>query len=129
MPHLPRVDGSMLSMYLIDDHCFFRSSLRKVLEGFPRFAVVGEAPTAESSFEDAALYQAHIVFVDRWVPDVDGIILCHSLIDSLDVKCVLLSSPHLSNADRAAAAEAGVSACVLKGAGVEALLMAIGDLP
>ena len=116
-------------MYLIDDHCFFRSSLRKVLEGFPRFTVVGEALTAESSFEDATLYQAHIVLVDRWLPDADGIVLCGSLINSLDVKCVLLSSHHLSNADRAAAAEAGVSACVLKGTDVEALLLGIGDVP
>lgn len=112
-------------MFLIDDHALYRTGLREVIETEPGISVVGEAERGSGTLDQVVGSGAQIAMVDLRLPDVSGIEVCHELVAHGNVRCIVLTSFHASEADLVAATEAGASAYLVKGGSITQLLASI----
>jgi len=65
-----------ITVLLVDDHAFFRKSLRVLLEGTHRVKVVAEAENGKMAVELAGTFHPELVIMDVQMPLVDGIEAC-----------------------------------------------------
>ena len=62
-----------LHILIVDDFAPFRDVLRRLLNGFPAFKVVGEAPDGSAAIDLALLLGPQIVIMDVRMPRLGGV--------------------------------------------------------
>lgn len=121
------------SVFIVDDHAFFRAGLRSLLveHGFP---VVGEAASGEAALSLIERRQPDIVVMDLSMPGIAGVETTRELTRRLPEIVVLVVTVSAAEADVLDALEAGASGYLLKDSGAEEIVRAIeaameGDTP
>ena len=113
---------------LFDDHPVYRLGLRALLDSTDGFEVVGEAATgteAIAAFEDL---DPDVVVMDLRMPDLNGIEATKSILRSRPSAAVLVLTYSDEDHSLIDAVLAGARGYVLKDAGKDAILRAIGDV-
>jgi DNA-binding NarL/FixJ family response regulator len=121
------------SVFIVDDHSFFRAGLRSLLteHGFP---VVGEAGTGEAALPLIDRRRPDVVVMDLSMPGMSGVETTRELrrrFPSIEVLVVTVSA---GEADVLDALEAGAAGYLLKDSGPEEIVRALraaldGDTP
>jgi DNA-binding NarL/FixJ family response regulator len=121
------------SVFIVDDHSFFRAGLRSLLmeHGFP---VVGEAPTGEAAMPLIERRHPDIVVMDLSMPGMSGVEATRELRRRFPAIAVLVVTVSAGEVDVLDALEAGAAGYLLKDAGPEEIMRALqaavdGDTP
>lgn len=92
------------------------------------FEVVGQAANGAQAVEMAVGAKPDVVVLDYKMPGPDGLETTRRIREEIPNQTVILYSAYVDEGLRAQAREAGVSACIAKPAGVEALAAEISAL-
>jgi DNA-binding NarL/FixJ family response regulator len=65
-----------LRILIVDDHSFFRQTLKSYLEGAGVAAIIGEAADGEGAIEAVDCMQPQLVIMDINMPRLNGITAC-----------------------------------------------------
>jgi DNA-binding NarL/FixJ family response regulator len=121
------------SVFIVDDHSFFRAGLRSLLmeHGFP---VVGEAPTGVAAMPLIERRHPDIVVMDLSMPGMSGVEATRELRRRFPAIAVLVVTVSAGEVDVLDALEAGAAGYLLKDAGPEEIVRALeaavdGDTP
>ena len=100
-------------VFLVDDHPLVREGIRRLMEPEEGIVVVGEAGSAEESFEKVGAQAVDVVLMDIRLTGMDGIEATRRLrANHSDLKVIILSSFGKAYLDQAI--EAGASGYILK---------------
>ena len=115
-------------LLLVDDHTFFRTALRRLLDLQPDLKVCGEAPDLASAAEMAAQLEPDLILLDVSLGDADGLeLLPHLRRAGLKKTPVVVLSMH-EDADHVERAHAaGATAYVSKSRDASQLLAVVRD--
>ena len=115
----------MIRVLVVDDHPVLRAGLEAVLRAEPGFVPVGGAADGVQLRDLLSRTEPHVVVLDRYLDEEDGLELCRGLRAEAGAPEVVLytssTDPDLEGAARAA----GAYAVVEKGADVDQLFDAI----
>ena len=121
------------SVFIVDDHSFFRAGLRKVLaeHGFP---VVGEAPDGQAALSLVERRRPDLVVMDLSMPGMSGAEATREITRRLPSVAVLIMTVSIGEADVVAALEAGAAGYLLKDSEPAEIVRAVeaalsGDAP
>lgn len=118
----------MLGFFLVDDHEPVRRGLVDVLCADPELDCVGEAGSVAEAMTKIPAASPHVVVLDDWLPDGNGVELCRDLRSFMpDLRCLILTS-HTSDEALLYAILAGGSGYVLKDVKGMDLACAIKDV-
>ncbi|HBA88538.1 MAG TPA: response regulator [Geobacter sp.] len=102
-----------IRIMIVDDEVFFRQVLRDLLEKIG-FTVVGEAGDGEEAVAKYPALRPHVVIMDIYMPDKNGIDATRELV-ALDGNArVLVASASDFDSDTQAALDAGAKAILMK---------------
>ena len=102
-----------IRILIVDDEVFFRQVLRDVLEKIG-FTVVGEAADGSEAVEKYRTLRPHVVIMDIYMPDKNGIDATKEMV-ALDKNArVLIASASDFDSDTEAALAAGAKAILMK---------------
>lgn len=125
--------GARPSVFIVDDHAFFRAGLRSLLSehGFP---IAGEAASGEAALPLIERRQPDLVVMDLSMGGMSGIEATRELTRRFPGVIVVVVTVSASEADVLEALEAGASGYLLKDSGAEELVRALeaaadGDTP
>jgi DNA-binding NarL/FixJ family response regulator len=128
MPAEPRP-----SVFIVDDHPFFRAGLRKVLteHGFP---VVGEAPDGRAALPLVERRRPDLVVMDLSMPGMSGAETTREITRRVPSTAVLVVTVSTGEADVVEALEAGAAGYLLKDSEPAEIVRAVeaamsGDAP
>ena len=101
------------SVFIVDDHGFFRAGLRSVLgeHGFP---VVGEAPSGEAALPLIERRQPDLVVMDMSMPGMSGAEATREIMQRSPSTAVLVMTVSTGEADVLDALDAGAAGYLLK---------------
>jgi len=121
------------SVFIVDDHSFFRAGLRSLLSehGFP---VVGEAETGEAALALIERRRPDVVVMDLSMPGMSGVEATRELRKRFPSVAVLVVTVSAGEGDVLDALEAGAAGYLLKDSGPEEIVRALraaldGDTP
>ncbi|SFI71786.1 MULTISPECIES: response regulator [Microbacterium] len=115
----------MTSVLVLDDHDLMRRGIADTIDSAPDFRVVAEAASAHQALARTQATSPDLAVLDMRLPDGDGAQVCRSIrAFSPATRCVVISSVDDDTA-RAAAAEAGAAAFLLKSIRAADLLEAL----
>lgn len=92
------------------------------------FDIVGRAATAQEAMEQSVELAPDVVVMDYKMPDVDGLEATRRIREKLPDQQVILYTAFLTPGIIDEARKAGVTVCIPKGSGVEALATEISAL-
>lgn len=98
---------------IVDDELFFRQVLRAVLEKIG-FTVVGEAANGDEALQQYKVLRPHIVIMDIYMPDKNGIDATKELVAIDPNARVLVASASDFDSDIQAALDAGAKGNLMK---------------
>ena len=98
---------------IVDDEIFFRKVLRDLLEKIG-FTVVGEAGDGGEAVEKFKALRPHIVIMDIYMPDKNGIDATREMVAHDKNARVLVASASDFDSDSQAALDAGAKAILMK---------------
>ena len=101
------------SVFIVDDHSFFRSGLRSVLVE-RGFSVVGEAETGQAALPLIERRQPDVVVMDLSMPGMSGIEATRALTAQFPSIAVLVMTVSAADTDVLDALEAGAAGYLLK---------------
>lgn len=102
-----------IRILIVDDEVFFRKVLRDVLEKIG-FTVVGEAGDGSEAVEKYRTLRPHVVIMDIYMPDKNGIDATKEMV-ALDKNArVLIASASDFDSDTETALAAGAKAILMK---------------
>ncbi|MBJ6799876.1 response regulator [Geomonas propionica] len=102
-----------VKILIVDDEIFFRQVLRAVLEKIG-FTVVGEAGDGAEALERYRALRPHIVIMDIYMPDMNGIDATKNLLAFDPNARVLMASASDFDSDTQAALDAGAKGILMK---------------
>ena len=125
--------GAGPSVFIVDDHSFFRAGLRSVLTEHG-FEVVGEAPSGDAALPLIDRRRPDVVVMDLSMPGLSGVETTRELTARAPELAVLVVTVSAGEDDVLDALEAGASGYLLKDSGPEEIIRAIraavdGDTP
>jgi DNA-binding NarL/FixJ family response regulator len=128
-----RSSAARPSVFIVDDHSFFRSGLRSVLTQHD-FPVVGEAPTGAAALELIERRRPDVVVMDLSMPGMSGVEATREVMRRVPGVSVLVVTVSAGQADVLDALEAGASGYLLKDSTPEEIVRALeaaadGDTP
>jgi len=81
-----------ITTVIVDDHDFFRETLKRYLEGIEDIEVVGEAKNGREAVEIAKKLSPCFVLMDVMMPEINGIEACNLIKENNhEIKVVLFS--------------------------------------
>jgi DNA-binding NarL/FixJ family response regulator len=121
------------SVFIVDDHSFFRAGLRSLLAEHD-FPVVGEAATGDAALPLIERRGPHVVVMDLSMPGMSGADTTRALLERMPNLVVLVVSVSAAEGDVLEALEAGASGYLLKDSGPDEIVRAVeaavdGDTP
>lgn len=102
-----------IRILIVDDEIFFRQVLRDVLDKIG-FTVVGEAADGDEAVEKYRALRPHIVIMDIYMPDKNGIDATREMVAFDKNARVLVASASDFDCDTQAALDAGAKAILMK---------------
>jgi len=125
--------GSLISVYLVDDHDVVRKGLRFYLSAHPDIAIVGEAGDAQSAVEGVAEHVPDVVLMDLVLPlqpgteptDEGGVLATRRIRQISPRTQVVVLTSFAQDELIFAAIKAGALSYLLKDAEAETVLKAI----
>jgi DNA-binding NarL/FixJ family response regulator len=121
------------SVFIVDDHAFFRSGLRSLLAEHD-FPVVGEAATGEAALPLVERRRPDVVVMDLSMPGMSGVEATREMLQRLPDVIVLVVTVSAGESDVLDALEAGASGYLLKDSAPAEIVRAVeaavdGDTP
>jgi DNA-binding NarL/FixJ family response regulator len=121
------------SVFIVDDHSFFRAGLRSLLAEHD-FPVLGEAATGEAALPLVERRRPDVVVMDLSMPGMSGADATRELLKRVPGTTVLVVTVSAAESDVLEALEAGASGYLLKDSGPEEIVRAVeaavdGDTP
>jgi len=110
---------------LVDDHTLVRSGLKTMLESEDDLEVVGQADGIETGWRAVVGLEPNVVVCDVSMTDGNGIDLCRKVRGDYPQMGIVVLTMHGDDDTLFAALDAGVSALVLKSAGLDDVLSAV----
>ncbi len=117
-----------IRVLIVDDHTILRQGLRRLLESQDDIEVVGEARDGREAVEAAKEKRPHIVLMDLWMPQVNGLDATRRLLRAVPDTKVIVLSMYLDGESVHQSLEAGVSGYLMKDASASDLLDAIREV-
>ncbi len=85
--------GTLIRVFLLDDHEIVRRGVRDVLEDSGRIEVVGEAGTAAEALSRIPPTRPQVAVLDVRLPDGNGVEVCREIRDRHpEIQCLMLTS-------------------------------------
>lgn len=112
------------SVFIVDDHSFFRAGLRSLLAEHG-FEVVGEAPSGEAALPLVERRRPDVIVMDLNMPGMSGVEVTRALTERNPASRVLVVSVSAQEEDVTEAILAGASGYVLKDGPVEEVVAGI----
>lgn len=103
-----------IRIVVADDHTVVREGVRRVFDGEPGFAVVGEASSGAEALEVVGTVRPDVLLLDLSMPDAGGLEVLRSLGEAGTRPRVLILSMHDDAEYVLRAVEAGVDGYLLK---------------
>jgi DNA-binding NarL/FixJ family response regulator len=121
------------SVFIVDDHAFFRSGLRSLLAEHD-FPVIGEAPSGDAALPLIERRKPDVVLMDLLMPGTPGAETTRELLQRLPDVTVLVVTVSAAESDVLEALEAGASGYLLKDSAPDQIVRAVeaavdGDTP
>jgi DNA-binding NarL/FixJ family response regulator len=99
--------GGMITVLIVDDHVFFRRTLRLFLERQPELRVLAEAGSGDEAVDLAGRLDPQVVLMDIQMPRGDGVTACRAIKSARPAAGVILYSAYDSELYRARRDDAG----------------------
>jgi NarL family two-component system response regulator LiaR len=113
-----------IRVLVVDDTEHVRNMIADIL-GLHGFEIVGRAGNAEEATELTVELAPNVVVMDYKMREADGLEATRRIRDKLPEQRIILYSAFLTPGIMDEAKDAGVTVCIPKGSGVEALAMEI----
>ena len=110
---------------IAEDHTIVRQGLRALLQSHPQFDVVGEAADGDEAVRCCAELSPCVVVMDVGLPGLGGIEATRRICAARPLTRVVMLSMHADGAYVRAALRAGASGYLVKGSGLEDLVLAL----
>lgn len=125
--------GERPSVFIVDDHAFFRAGLRSVLTEHG-FTVVGDVPSGEAALPLIERRRPDIVVMDLSMPGMSGAAATRQIAERFPSVPVLVMTVSAGEADVIEALEAGAAGYLLKDSEPDEIVRAVdaamsGDAP
>lgn len=114
-----------LTVFIVDDHQFFRDGVRALLDAQPDMECAGEATTGEEAIRLSAEIQPDVVLMDIQMPGMSGVDATRQIVRSSPQVRVLVVTMFEDDHLVFAAMRAGARGYLLKGARHEDMVRAI----
>jgi DNA-binding NarL/FixJ family response regulator len=85
---------SVVRVLVVDDQPPFRQAARAVVSLTPGFEVVGEAASGEEAVELAHALEPDVVLMDVYLPGINGLAACRTIVEDRPGTTVLLLSTY-----------------------------------
>ncbi len=115
----------MIRLMVVDDQALVRVGLRKILDGEPDMAVVGEAEDGSRAVAAAATLRPDVVLMDIRMPGLDGIEATRRIMRTGDASRIMILTTFGLDAYVYDALRAGASGFMLKDAPPEEIVAAV----
>src|SRR5215472_9256720 len=90
-PSTPQEKGDAIKLFLLEDHQVVRQGLRLLLEGEPKFHVIGEASSGLGAADTIVELKPDVVILDLLIPGLNGLEVIRQIRQSSpDIKIVVL---------------------------------------
>jgi DNA-binding NarL/FixJ family response regulator len=120
--------GAPLTILVAEDHPLFRQALADLLGGRPDWKVVAEAEDGVAAVTAAHAEQPDVVVMDLKLPRLDGIEATRRIVGASPHIAVLVLTMYDDDASVFEAMRAGARGYLLKGAGQDEIVRAVGDV-
>lgn len=117
-----------ITIVLADDHHVVRQGLRALLEGEPRFTVVGEAATGLEAIALVERLQPAVLVVDLMMPNLNGLEVTRQVSQRVPRTRTIILSMYASHDYVQEALLSGASGYVLKGSDAADLIRAVSEV-
>lgn len=121
----PCYEAVSMKFVIVDDHKMLRQGLRKVLEEEDGLEYAGEAANGLEGLKLIETVRPDVALVDVMLPDMDGIELTRRSKEQVPETRILVISMLDNRSYVQDALEAGASAYIIKGSGIEDILDAL----
>lgn len=122
---LPAIPARRIRILVADDHAVIRAGIRRLLEGYPDFEVVGEAVDGLEALAEAQDLGPQVILLDMQMPGMNGLEALRQLRASNPDLRVLMLSAYEHDEDVFESLKAGASGYVLKDIAPDELAQAI----
>ena len=106
--------GTVIRVFLTDDHAVVRLGLKAILADDPRLEIVGEAGTGQECLRLIPTTQPHVVLLDLRLPDMPGLDVCRRLKGLANPPAVLVLTSFADDELVLEAISSGVDGYLLK---------------
>ena len=114
------------SVLIVDDHGLVRAGIRRMVEAFPDFELVGEAADAEDALQQVECLQPDVVLLDISMPGQRGTEVIEPLRRAAPDCRILMLSQHEGRSTVDACFDAGADGFLSKAASVDDFAKALG---
>lgn len=111
-----------IKIMIVDDHVFIRDGLRRLLEQYSSYEVVGEAIDGNEAYQKYDLYEPDIIIMDLSMPGMGGLEAIAKLIKHKQKVKILVLSMHNSITYAIRSLDLGAKAYVNKSSVVDELV-------
>jgi DNA-binding NarL/FixJ family response regulator/signal transduction histidine kinase len=122
---LPLISARRIRILVVDDHAVIRAGMRRLLEGYADFEVVGEAADGLEALAEAQDLGPQVILMDMRMPGMNGLEALRQLRASNPDLRILMLSAFEQDEDVLESLKAGASGYVLKDMAPDELAQAI----
>ncbi|HEU5370747.1 MAG TPA: hybrid sensor histidine kinase/response regulator transcription factor [Ktedonobacterales bacterium] len=122
---LPGASSGRIRILVADDHAVIRAGMRRLLESYPDFEVVGEAADGLEALAEAQDLGPQVILMDMRMPGMNGLEALRQLRASNPDLRILMISAYEEDEDVLESLKAGASGYVLKDMAPDELAQAI----
>ena len=121
-------ENEAIRVMVVDDHPVVREGIRRLLQHFDEFDVVGVAGSGEESVRLASQVAPDVIIMDVIMPGMGGVDACREIIHLMPGVGVLMLTASTAPAAVIEGIAAGASGYLLKDSGVEQLVGTIREV-
>lgn len=122
------MNTAKLRIMLVDDHVVVRASIRRLLEHYPDFEVIGEAESGEKAYQLFGELLPDVAVIDLSMPGMGGLEAIRRILARYEAARILVLSMHESVAFASQALKAGARGYLAKSSLAEELVSALREI-